>query len=246
MLDSTSLSDRYVSAKALAHFPSANAGDALARMVKNDKEHIYVRLEAASSLLKLGHTEYLIFFKELLNDQYLENRLECVIVLGEIDVDKSCDLLITTLLDGKQHPEVRAGAAWSLGELKNQNAAKALVRVFNEVGTTVREEAARALIRFVDSYSKDIVELLPKSTEEERAGIAWALSKSGQFEVVDLVHSMTDDEARKWIAWIIGTQAKARYINQIEQLKSIDGEVYFAVTVLWKILSSWIAELDIY
>jgi hypothetical protein len=29
MLDSTSLSDRYVSAKALAHFPSANAGDAL-------------------------------------------------------------------------------------------------------------------------------------------------------------------------------------------------------------------------
>jgi HEAT repeat protein len=246
MLDSASLSDRYVSAKALAHFPSANAADALSRTVRNEKEHIYVRLEAASSLLRLGYTEYLSFFRALLNGPYLENRLECVIVLGEIDLDKSCDLLITTLLDSNQHPEIRAGAAWSLGELKNQKATEALVKVFNEVGTSVRQEAARALMRFVDSYSKDIIELLPKGTEDERAGIAWALSKSGQFEVNDLIRSMTDDEARKWIAWIIGTQDKAKYISQIEQLKHTDGEVYFAVTVLWKILSSWIAELDIY
>jgi HEAT repeat protein len=246
MLESTSLSDRYVSAKALAYFPSANAADALERIIKNEKEHIYVRLEAASSLLRLGQTEYLSFFKGLLNDPYLENRLECVIVLGEIDLDKSCDLLITTLLDDNQHPEIRAGAAWSLGELKNKKATEALVKVFNDVGASVREEAARALMRFVDRYSKDIIQLIPKSNEEERAGIAWALSKSGQFDVPDLIPSMTDDEARKWIAWIIGTQDKARYISQIEQLKHTDGEVYFAVTVLWKILSSWIAELDIY
>jgi len=110
----------------------------------------------------------------------------------------------------------------------------------------VREEAARALMRFGDLYSKDIIRLLPTSTEEERAGIAWALSKSGQFEVTDLIRSMTDDETRKWIAWIVGTQDKAKYISQIEQLKHVDGEVYFAVTVLWKILSSWIAELDVY
>jgi len=247
MLDSTSLSDRYVSAKALAHFPSDAAADALAKTVRNEREHIYVRLEAASSLLKMGHTEYLSFFKGLLSDQYLENRLECVIVLGEIDSDKSCDLLIGTLLDSKQHSEIRAGAAWSLGELKNKKATEALVKVFNEVEKTIREEAARALTKFGDLYSKDIISLIPKSTEEERAGIAWALSKSGRFEIRDLIPSMSDDEARKWIAWIIGTQDdQAKYISQIEQLKRKDQEVYFAVTVLWKILSSWIAELDIY
>lgn len=246
MLDSTSLSDRYVSAKALAHFPSEAAADALTKTVRNEREHIYVRLEAASSLLKMGHTEYLSFFKGLLSDQYLENRLECVIVLGEIDSDKSCDFLIGTLLDSNQHPEIRAGAAWSLGELKNKKATEALVKVFNEVEKTIREEAARALTRFGDLYSKDIVSLIPKGTEEERAGIAWALSKSGRFEIRDLIPSMSDDEARKWIAWIIGTQDQAKYISQIEQLKRKDQEVYFAVTVLWKILSSWIAELDIY
>ncbi|MBW2031515.1 MAG: HEAT repeat domain-containing protein [Deltaproteobacteria bacterium] len=246
MLDSASLSDRYVSAKALAYFPSDNVADALTRVVRNDREHIYVRLEAASSLLRSGQTEYLSFFRGLLNDPYLENRLECVIVLGEIDLDKSCDLLVATLLDSNQHPEIRAGAAWSLGELRNKKATEALVRVFNKVETGVREEAARALMRFGDLYSKDIIRLLPTSTEEERAGIAWALSKSGQFEVTDLIRSMTDDETRKWIAWIVGTQDKAKYISQIEQLKHVDGEVYFAVTVLWKILSSWIAELDVY
>jgi len=246
MLDSTSLSDRYVSAKALAHFPSDAAADTLSKTVRNEREHIYVRLEAASSLLKMGHTEYLSFFKGLLSDQYLENRLECVIVLGEIDSDRSCDLLIGTLLDSNQHPEIRAGAAWSLGELKNKKATEALVKVFNEVEKTIREEAARALMRFGDLYSKDIISLIPRSTEEERAGIAWALSKSGRFEIRDLIPSMSDDEARKWIAWIIGTQDQAKYISQIEQLKRKDQEVYFAVTVLWKILSSWIAELDIY
>jgi len=246
MLGSTSLSDRYVSAKALAHFISNAATDALAKTVRNDREHIYVRLEAASSLLKTGHTEYISFFKGLLSDQYLENRLECVIVLGEIESDESCDLLISTLLDSTQNPEIRAGAAWSLGELKNRKATEALVKVFNEVENSVREEAARALMRFGDLYSKDIIDLIPKSSEEERAGIAWALSKSGQFELQDLISSMSDDEARKWISWIIGTQDEAKFISQIEKLKHLDKEVYFAVTVLWKILSSWIAQLDIY
>ncbi len=101
-------------------------------------------------------------------------------------------------------------------------------------------------MRFGDLYAEDIISLIPKSTEEERAGIAWALSKSGRFEIRDLIPSMSDDEARKWIAWIIGTQDQAKYISQIEQLKRKDQEVYFAVTVLWKILSSWIAGLDIY
>lgn len=245
-LSSASLSDRYVSAKALAHFPTGAATDALARIITNKKEHIYVRLEAASSMVKLGQVEYLSFFRDLLNDQYLENRLECVIALGEIDLDMACDLLIATLLSPDQHPEIRAGAAWSLGELKKQQATEALIRVFNEVDTNVREEAARALMRLADSYSKDIIQLIPKSTEEERAGIAWALSKSGQFEFTQLVRSMTDDETRKWVAWIIGTQDKNRYISQIEELRHIDKEVYFAVTVLWKILSSWVAELDVY
>lgn len=93
---------------------------------------------------------------------------------------------------------------------------------------------------------KLVIEFIPKSNEEERAGVAWALSNGGNFRVEDLLPVLTDDEAKKWIAWIIGTQKEADYIDQIEQLKDKDKEVYFAMTVLWKILSSWISRLDVY
>lgn len=72
------------------------------------------------------------------------------------------------------------------------------------------------------------------------------MSKGGGFRIRDLMPTMVYDETRKWIAWIIGTRNEAEYIDQIEHLKNEDKEVYFAVTVLWKILSSWIEGLDIY
>jgi len=45
---------------------------------------------------------------------------------------------------------------------------------------------------------------------------------------------------------IIGTQDQQRYIYEIEQLKTRDPEVYFAVRVLWKIMTSWIYRLEEY
>lgn len=62
----------------------------------------------------------------------------------------------------------------------------------------------------------------------------------------DLLAVMNDENSRKWVAWIIGNQKEEDFISQIEQLKEKDMEVYFAVTVLWKILSSWISDLEIY
>lgn len=235
-----------MASKALARLPSETATRALTQTVRNEKEHIYVRLEAASTLVKTGHLEYLSFFKGLLNDPYLENRLECVIVLGEIHALESCDLLVNILLDQSQHPEIRAGAAWSLGELKNKKAMDALVKVFDEAQANVREEAARALMRFGNDYSKEMISFINSSSEDQRAGIAWALSKSGKFTVRDLMEAMTDDEARRWVSRIVGTQDEAKYISQIEELKKNDEEVYFAVTVLWKILSSWVPDLNIH
>ncbi|NOR78632.1 MAG: hypothetical protein GQ523_09485 [Methanophagales archaeon] len=57
---------------------------------------------------------------------------------------------------------------------------------------------------------------------------------------------LVDDDARQWAAYIIGTQDQQRYIYEIEELKTRDPEVYFAVTVLWKIMTSWIYKLGEY
>jgi hypothetical protein len=246
LMKSASLSDRYGAAKALSFFKSNETISALKDKMRDEKEHIYIRLESASSLLKMGNKESVPFFEKLLCDQYLENRLECVIVLGEIAQSESSDLLIKTLLDAKQHAEIRAGAAWSLGEQKDKKALNALVTAFDAVDKDIRAEAARAMAKLNELFAQETVKLMPASNDSQRAGISWSLSKSGNFTVHDLLTVMSNDDARKWIAWIIGTQKEQKYISQIEELRQKDKEVYFAVTVLWKVMSSWINGLETY
>jgi hypothetical protein len=246
LMKSASLSDRYGAAKALSFFKASETISALKDKVRDEKEHVYIRLESASSMLKMGNKESLPFFEKMLCDQYLENRLECVIVLGEIDQRESSELLIKTLLDTKQHPEIRAGAAWSLGELKDKGALKALVTAFDAVDKDIRVEAARALVKLNELFAEETVKLIPVSNDSQLAGISWSLGKSGNFTIHDLLMVMNSDDARKWVAWIIGTQKEQEYISQIEELRQKDKEVYFAVTVLWKVISSWVNGLEIY
>ncbi len=246
LLHSPSLTDRYAAAKALTYFENPGLSEQLFKVMSNTKEHIYIRLEAASGLLRMGEDHAFSFFKALLADPYLEHRLECVIALGEINKKESRTLLTETLLDEKQNSEIRAGAAWSLGELKSKESLGALVQVFGSVDMSIKAEAARALAKINETFSHEIIKRLPLSKDSERAGLAWSLSKSGNFNIEDLMNVMVDDNARRWISWIIGTQDEKTFIHQIEELKKKDQEVYFAVTVFWKVLSSWIQGLDIY
>ena len=246
LMKSASQSDKYVAAKALAYFPSKETTAVLIDRMKDEKEHIYVRLECACDLLKVGSKESVQFFEEILKSEYLPNQLECVIALSEVDKDDSVRFLIETLLDSKKDAEIRAGAAWSLGELKSKSAITALISVFDAQNRDVKIEAARALVKLNELFSKEVIDLLPESKEEEKAGISWALSKSGNFTIQDLIKVMKSNEDRKWVAWIVGTQKEEVCISEIEQLKNKDKEVYFAVTVLWKVLSSWINGLNIY
>jgi hypothetical protein len=167
-------------------------------------------------------------------------------VLGEIDKAASCQFLIDTLLDEEQNPEIRAGAAWALGELRNKSALSALIESFAAVEENIRIEATRALAKLAQRFAPEIIREFPRAHPSKRPGISWALSKAGKFTIRDMLDLLVDDDARQWIAYIIGTQDQQRYIYEIEQLKRRDPEVYFAVTVLWKIMTSWILGLEEY
>ena len=80
---------------------------------------------------------------------------------------------------------------------------------------------------------------------EKRDGLAWVLAKTGRFDPnVLLGHG--DDNLRRWIAYIVG-HGKDRFSDaEIEKLKTTDSEVYFAASVLWQILSSWVDNLGEY
>lgn len=245
-LSSSSLSERYTAAKALSAFPSRDVSKALIDKVNDRNEHIYVRLEAAASLARHGEEQGWSFIRQCLADDYLQNRLEAVIVLSEIPTDTSCQLLCSVLTDNRQNPEIRAGAAWALGELNNGLALSVLIDSFSAVDESIRIEAARALAKLASRFTGEIVDKFPRVAPDKRAGVAWALSKSGKFKLEDLLNALVDEDTRHWVSYILGTQDQQRYIDQIEKLKERDPEVYFAVTVLWKIMTSWVYKLEEY
>lgn len=239
LLSSASLSKRYTATKALAFFTSPQIANSLVDKLNDSREHIYIRLEAAASLARQDNIRGYDFIKQCLSDEYLQNRLEAVIVLGEIAKDASSQILIKTLLDNEQHPEIRAGAAWALGELRSKEALNALIDSFDSIEENIRIEAARALAKLARQFTPEIVNKFPEIDYSKRPGISWALSKAGKFNIGDMLGLLTDENARQWVAYIIGTQDPQKYIHEIEQLKMRDQEVYFAVSVLWKIINSW-------
>ncbi len=243
-LSSSSLSERFAAAKALSVFPSGITSRALAGTLAESNEHIYVRLEAAASLARHGEEQGWFFIKKCLSDEYLQNRLEATIILAEIPTDRSCQLLCDVLMNSQQHPEIRAGAAWALGELHNKLALNILVDSFSAINEEIRIEAARALAKLASGFTPEIIHKFPSTTPDKRPGIAWALSKSRKFRLEDLLDALVDEDARHWVSYILGTQDQQRYINEIERLNARDPEVYFAVTVLWKIMTSWIYKLE--
>ncbi|MGI6047814.1 MAG: HEAT repeat domain-containing protein [Petrimonas sp.] len=245
-LSSLTLSERYAAAKALSYFNEIKVINALLSKLNENDEHIYVKLEAAASLSRFGKTEGYEFIKTCLQDNYLQNVLESVIVLAEIKTDTACKMLCDILLDEKFDTEIRAGAAWGLGEQQNKSALTAIVTSFNSFDENIKIEAARALAKLTKDYSNDIVKTFEKASPTEKPGIAWALTKSNSLTIDQLLANLTDLDSRQWVSYIIGNQGEERYIAEIEKLKNKDPEVYFAVTLLWKILTSWIHDLKEY
>jgi HEAT repeat protein len=150
------------------------------------------------------------------------------------------------LRDAEQHAEIRAGAAWSLGEIGSRQALPALVESFRTLETVIKVEAARALAKLARQHVDQVLNVLSASSVQERHGVAWALGRAGGFTVEDLLPALVDEDARQWVAYIIGTQGKEVMLPGIEELANRDPQVYFAVTVLWKILASWVYGLEEY
>lgn len=245
-LSSIILSERYAAAKALSYFNEKRVIVSLSNKLDDNDEHIYVKLEAAASLCRLGENKGYEFIEKCLTDNYLQNILEAVIVLAEIKTNIANKILSNILLDESFDPEIRAGAAWGLGEQQNKLALSALVSSFNSIDENIKIEATRALGKLTTKFSNEILSTFNTATPVEMPGIAWALTKSNSISIEQLIENLRNLDSRHWISYIIGMQGEEKYIAEIEKLKNKDPEVYFAVTLLWKITTSWINGLKEY
>jgi hypothetical protein len=241
---SVSLTDRYMAVKALKRFDDPEALNTLRNRVTDEAEDIYVKVEAAAALLARDHVEGFNFIEGVLSGEHPQFKLEAAIVLADVATQRSADLLRRTLRKGDEHPDIRAAAAWSLGEIGLPNNIDALIESFGALESEIRVDAARALAKLARQYQRETIAQFPHTPVDRRAGVAWAIGRT-PVAVNDLLPAFVDDDARHWIAYMIGVQDPTT-VTGIAELQTRDAELYFAVTVLWKIYGSWINNLEEY
>lgn len=248
-LGSVSLSERYAAAKALRYRGFTVASPTLRARMKDTDEDIYVQLEAAAALAVYSDPEAWEFIESNLRNSVmavpLETQLETVIVASEIPGERSERLLIEVLRNSDRDAEVRAGAAWALGQFASKASATALADTFNSSALEIRVEAARALLRIAEPQVPHLVDLLKNGDPSKRDGISWALARTGKFNPLDVVAG-ADDNLRRWISYILGYGRDNFVQTDVEAICRVDPEIYFAASVLWQIVASWIDDLKEY
>lgn len=176
----------------------------------------------------------------------MEPQLEAVIVLSEIRDAASTRRLEQLVRDPAAHTEIRAGAAWGLGELRSAVSIECLISAFGSLDDTIRAEAARALLRIANDRNVGLTETLKSGNSAERAGVAWVLGRVRDLDTSALIEAMVGDEARRWVAYVLGSRPEAQLVDLMETLSELDPQVYFGTTLLWQIASSWVAGLEEY
>lgn len=241
-LQSAALSERYAAAKALRFRGYKQAAADLEDRMLDKAEDIHVQLESAASLAAYANPSGWAFLSDCLNSEYLTVQLETVIVLSEISDPQSEQMLIRVLTDANRNSEVRAGAAWALGEFATKHSATALIDTFNLTNNEIKIEAARALLKITPSQIEQIIAMMKAGDPAKREGIAWALARMGGFNPNVLLGNSKDDNLRRWVSYILG-YGKSRFLEaQIEEMARLDSEIHFAASVLWQLLASWIYE----
>jgi hypothetical protein len=248
-LGSVNLSERYAAAKALRYRGYKDAQQDLRTRMNDREEDIYVQLEAAAALAAHDDPHGWEFLESKLRSSALavplETQLETIIVASEIPGKRSECLLIEVLGDTTRDEELRAGAAWALGQFVSPTSANALIDTFNASPQDIKVEAARALLRIAEPQVSHLVHQLKTGNPNNRDGISWVLSRIGKFNPASIV-AEADNDLRRWISYIVGYGKKNFVPDEVEAICKADSEVYFAASVLWQILSSWVNNLQEY
>lgn len=248
-LASVNLSERYAAAKALRYRGYTAAKPVLEARMTDADEDIYVQLEAAAALAAYDDPNGWEFIENKLRSPVmtvpLETQLETVIVASEIPKSRSEQLLIEVLRDSQRDDELRAGAAWALGQFASTTSATALVDTFNSSPLEIKVEAARALLRIAEPQIPHLTDLLRNGDPAKRDGLSWVLARTGKFNPSDMVVG-ADENLRKWMSYIVGYGKDKFAQGDVEAICHADPQVYFAASVLWQIVASWVNDLRDY
>ena len=110
--------DRYAGVKAAGVIGGHEVQAKLIEVLNDRDVDWRVRLEAASSLVRLDGARWADAIRSFISDQAAteEQRMEAVLAASEVPLGVAADILYEVASDSGRPPELRAAAAWGLGQ----------------------------------------------------------------------------------------------------------------------------------
>ena len=186
--------------------------DALATALRDERAAI--RRQAAAALGQIASEESVRSLVPVLADKSEEVRRTVAWALKRIGVP-SIELLITALHNGDSN--IRAYAAFILGEIGNKWALDPLIYVLGDSAAVVRAQAARALGKLGQLYATDfLIEALADPENEVRDGVVWALDQLGEGARSNFEKALTGpDWVQRMNVAVVLVRKKASYIEEL-------------------------------
>jgi len=129
---------------ALGEMGTFDAGTFL-KPALEDESHV-VRMTAAKSLASVGGIDACRMALKLIEDEHPQVRLTAVTTLGELELSEALSHLVEKMF-GEDDEEIRAWAAWSLGEIGDPAAIEALKEACKSCPPQVQEKARDSLVQ---------------------------------------------------------------------------------------------------
>jgi hypothetical protein len=218
--------------------------DAVAELVADQEEDIYVRLEGLSYLAAVCGRAPAEIFSGYLDSPDPQTRLESVIAIGEIGTPEAVEALSGILDDSTLPYFLRSAAAWSLGRVGTEAATNRLVRAFADIDIGIREEALEGIASIGGVAVPILLSGVRGTAMDVAAGCAEALRQQASLPpevVLELSQGIQESNASDWAIWLLGQLPRERVAPAIVGLQRSAPKLYYAISLLWSFMESWIA-----
>ncbi|MCY3584495.1 MAG: HEAT repeat domain-containing protein [Acidimicrobiaceae bacterium] len=176
----------------------------LIRVALNESEDWRVALEARVALARVDPGRWVPLVAAAANvDAERERAMEAVLALTEVDTAEALDALCDIAAQDGMHEDVRAAAAWGIGQGAAARPERLLPLVLDDE-PLVALHAASAVDAVTDEMSAELLAWLGSGDEHKAAAAANVLARSRRIDVL-LDAYERGDPTRKWAVYALGS-----------------------------------------
>lgn len=237
----------YTAVKALGYLPaSEQATRELRRIAQNSDIDNRIRLEAYTSLLKLGIDVWEELYQFTFSLDNVALKTEYVLILGEISSPETAEYLFRILSDAENPAELRAAAIWSLAPSAD-TLSRMFIYCFAREPVIANHAMAKIKRHFCHELTTTVLHTFGDN-EHSNAICAYLLANANNVSHEDVFaqYLKATGTIKDWLLYTIGISQKEHYSSLIDRLDPNAEDTKAKLMLLWKCQPAYLtgAEMD--